>query len=146
VALGPPKTAASVRTVPLPEVINQALAEHLPAFGTGPDGLLFVDDDELPLLRPRFSRHVWRLAVTAVEAILHETGMHELRHFYTSLLIRHGEPVKTVQARLGHATAAETLDTYSHLWPDADNTTRTAADSALKIDSITDTVRTKIGH
>ncbi|MEV8029171.1 tyrosine-type recombinase/integrase [Cellulosimicrobium funkei] len=39
---------------------------------------------------------------------------HELRHFYASPLIRHGESVKTVQARLGHASAVETLDTYSH--------------------------------
>jgi integrase len=66
-----------------------------------------------------------------------------LRHFYASLLIRHGESVKTVQSRLGHATAAETLDTYSHLWPDADDTTRTAVDSVLKIDPAADTVRTK---
>ena len=49
---------------------------------------------------------------------------HELRHYYASLLIRHGESVKTVQARLGHASASETLDTYSHLWPDNDERTR----------------------
>jgi integrase len=53
-----------------------------------------------------------------------------LRHFYASLLIRHGESVKTVQARLGHASAAETLDTYRHLWPDNDDRTREAVDSA----------------
>jgi integrase len=52
--------------------------------------------------------------------------MHDLRHYYASLLIRHGESVKTVQRRLGHATAAETLDTYSHLWPDSDDRTREA--------------------
>jgi hypothetical protein len=34
-----------------------------------------------------------------------------------------------VQTRLGHATAAETLDTYSHLWPDSDDRTRDAIDS-----------------
>lgn len=45
--------------------------------------------------------------------------------------IRHGESVKTVQARLGHASAAETLDTYSHLWPDSDDRTRFAVDSVL---------------
>ena len=43
------------------------------------------------------------------------TGLHLPRHYYASLLIRYGESVKTVQVRLGHATAAETLDTYSHL-------------------------------
>jgi len=140
---GPPKTAASARTVPLPDVVTEVLAEHLWVFGIGPDRLLFVDDDGLPLLRPRFSRHVWRPAVAAVETVPHGTGMHELRHFYASLLIRHGESAKTVQSRLGHATAAETLDTYSHLWPDADDTTRTAIDSVLKIYPAADTVRTK---
>ena len=59
------------------------------------------------------------------------TGLHPLRHYYASLLIRHGESIKTVQARLGHATAAETLDTYSHLWPDSDDRTREAVDSQL---------------
>jgi len=43
-----------------------------------------------------------------------------LRHYYASLLIRHGESVKVVQLRLGHATAAETLDTCAHLWPDSE--------------------------
>ena len=57
--------------------------------------------------------------------------MHGLRHFYASLLIRHGESVKTVQARLGHASAAETLDTYSHLWPDSEDRTRRAIDTVL---------------
>jgi hypothetical protein len=39
--------------------------------------------------------------------------------------------VKTVQRRLGHATAAETLHTYAHLWPDSDERTREAIDSVL---------------
>ena len=59
------------------------------------------------------------------------TGFHSLRHYYASLLIRHGESVKVVQARLGHASASETLDTYSHLWPDSDDQTRQAIDSVL---------------
>lgn len=55
--------------------------------------------------------------------------MHALRHYYASLLIRYGESVKTVRERLGLAIAAETLDTYSHLWPDSDDRTREAIDS-----------------
>ena len=65
-------------------------------------------------------------------ASLPSATFHALRHFYASLLIRHGESVKTVQARLGHASAAETLDTYSHLWPDSDDRTRAAVDSVLR--------------
>jgi hypothetical protein len=56
---------------------------------------------------------------------------HALRHYCASLLIRHGESVKTVQARLGHARAVETLDTYPHLWPNSDDWTREAIDSVL---------------
>ncbi len=36
-----------------------------------------------------------------------------------------------VQARLGHASATETLDTYSHLWPDSDDRTKAAVDAVL---------------
>jgi integrase len=48
-----------------------------------------------------------------------------------SALIHHGESVRVVQSRLGHATAAETLDTYSHLWPDSEDRTRAAVETAL---------------
>ena len=44
---------------------------------------------------------------------------HDLRHFLASLLIASGADVKVVQARLRHASAKTTLDTYGHLWPDA---------------------------
>jgi integrase len=67
---------------------------------------------------------------------------HDLRHYYASLLIRHNESVKVVQARLGHASAAETLDTYSHLWPDSEDRTRIAVDEVLGAGSAADSVRT----
>jgi len=82
------------------------------------------------LRRNRFSERVWRPAV-AKARLRPGTRFHELRHYYASLLIRHGEPVKTVQARLGHASAGETLDTYAHLWPDSEDRTREAVDSVL---------------
>lgn len=56
---------------------------------------------------------------------------HDLRHYYASLLIRHGESVVTVQKRLGHKTPEETLRTYLHLWPDSEDRTRAAVDSVL---------------
>lgn len=61
----------------------------------------------------------------------HTVVFHDLRHYYASLLIRHGASVKVVQARLGHKSAGETLDTYSHLWPDDDDRTRGAVDAVL---------------
>jgi integrase len=129
--LAPPKTSASHRTIPLPQVVVTALSEHVRQFPvTHPDGLLFTDDGEA-LRRTAFSREVWRPTIAQLPDLPVATGMHDLRHYYASLLIRHGESVKTVQRRLGHATAAETLDTYSHLWPDSDDRTREAVDAIL---------------
>jgi integrase len=126
--LGPPKTQASNRTIPLPQVAVDALAAHLAAFPAAPDSLMFTLSGR-PITRSVFG-HRWRAAVQA-SGLPAGTGFHALRHYYASLLIRHGESVKTVQARLGHASAVETLDTYSHLWPDSDDRTRDAIDSVL---------------
>jgi integrase len=128
--LTPPKTAASVRTVPLPVVVVDALAAHLAEFPAGPDGFVFTDEDGSPVRRANFSRDVWVPMRSALGLPVSVT-CHDLRHDYASLLIRHGESVKTVQARLGHASAAETLDTYSHLWPDSDDRTREAINAVL---------------
>jgi integrase len=106
----------------------------LGAFQPLGDGFVFVTAAGNPIRRTAFG-DVWRAAVKAASAPA-GTGFHQLRHFYASLLIRHGESVKTVQARLGHASASETLDTYSHLWPDSDDRTRTAVDSVLFADFV----------
>jgi integrase len=58
---------------------------------------------------------------------------HDLRHYFASLLIADGADVKTVQARLRHASAKTTLDTYGHIWPDRDESTRAAVDAVLTI-------------
>ena len=128
-ALAPPRTAASHRTIPLPRVVLDALAAHVARYPVGPDGLILVNEAGTPIRRTRFSV-VWRRTVTAAGAP-EGTGFHALRHFYASLLIRHGESVKVIQARLGHASASGTLDTYSHLWPDAEDRTRAAVDDVL---------------
>jgi integrase len=125
--LGPPKTEASVRTVPLAQVVVEALAAHLAAFPT--DGLLFTWPSGRPI-RPQSWKNEWAPAVARAGAPA-GTGFHALRHHFASLLIRYGESVTVVQHRLGHASAAETLGTYSHLWPDSDERTREAIDTVL---------------
>lgn len=60
-----------------------------------------------------------------------EASMHDLRHFYASALIKNRESVKTVQRRLGHSKPSITLDTYTHLWPDDEDTTRVAIEAVL---------------
>jgi integrase len=125
---GPTKTPASNRTIPLPQVVVDALAVHLRDHPAGETGLVFTLGGA-PITRYAFG-HLWRPIANEV-GIETGTGMHALRHYYASLLIRFGESVKTVQVRLGHASASETLDTYSHLWPDSADRTRAAIDSVL---------------
>jgi integrase len=57
--------------------------------------------------------------------------IHDLRHYFASLLIAAGLDIKTVQARLRHASAKTTLDTYGHLWPDKDESARAAVSVAF---------------
>ncbi|WP_082569196.1 tyrosine-type recombinase/integrase [Microbacterium sp. Root180] len=57
--------------------------------------------------------------------------VHDLRHYFASLLIASGLDVKTVQTRLRHSSAKTTLDTYGHIWPDRDDSTRAAVSEAF---------------
>ena len=57
------------------------------------------------------------------------------------MLIASGLDVKVVQARLRHVSAKTTLDTYSHLWPDKDESARAAVSNVLAARA--DSLRTK---
>jgi integrase len=129
---GPPKTRASVREIPLPTSVAEALAKHIEQYPPGPYGLLFTTSHG-HAWRWTTLGEVWRAKMRAAK--LEGFDFHELRHYYASLLIRYGESIKTVQARLGHKSAEETLNTYSHLWPDSDDRSRDAVDAALRAES-----------
>jgi hypothetical protein len=40
---------------------------------------------------------------------------------------------RVIQARLGHATITETMDTYGHLYPDAEDLGRGGIDTILAV-------------
>ena len=42
---------------------------------------------------------------------------HDVRHTHASLLLARGTPVLDVSRRIGHASAAMTLDVYGHVVP-----------------------------
>jgi integrase len=56
---------------------------------------------------------------------------HDLRHTHATILLIRGVNPKIVQERLGHATVSMTLDTYSHLLPDNQDSAVTAIKSSL---------------
>jgi hypothetical protein len=81
--------------------------------------------------------------------VTHPTTWNSLRRQKNSMgasgLIAAGCDVVTVQRALGHSSAAITLTTYSHLWPDANDRTRKAAAGlfAEAIGSTADALRTE---
>lgn len=124
-----PKTKRSVRRVPIPGVLVDVLAAHLAEHPAGPDGYVFTNTAGRPLRRNLFGES-WRRAV-ADAGLPKGTRFHDLRHTYASMLIEAGESVTVVSKRLGHASPVETLETYSHLWPDSDEHTVAVLDAAF---------------
>jgi integrase len=137
--LGPPKSRASYRDVPLPEFALTALAEQVRLYAREVDvetaeggrdtlRLLFTSVTGLPLKANRLSP-AWLAARKA--AGLDGVNFHRLRHTYASLLIDQNVSPKKLQARLGHASITETMDTYGHLYPDDDTSVREVIESAF---------------
>ena len=128
--LGPPKSEASFRSVPLADVVLETLAEHVRVFPPVA-GYVFGDERGRPVTRSRWGV-IWRPAATVAGLDL-GVGLHALRHYFASVLIASGQSVKAVQSVLGHASADETLNTYAHLWPDSDDRVRAALDDVFRI-------------
>ena len=132
--LGPTKTSASVRAVPINDLLlaelNRHMRDHRPVEIEPGATLIFTNSEGRPLRRDTLGKS-WRKIRTELELPAEARGWHSLRHTYASALIHAGLSVKTVQARLGHASAVETLEVYSHLWPDSEDDTRAAIDGWL---------------
>lgn len=111
------KTKGSSAPVPVPRELTLMLSASVQQF----PGPTLVTDGRGERVGP------WIVdrAVNRVRPV-DELHFHCLRHHLASLLIDSGCDVKTVQARMRHSSAKTTLDVYGHLWPDKDETTRTA--------------------
>ncbi|UZX04027.1 site-specific integrase [Arthrobacter sp. CDRTa11] len=119
----------SERLVHIPDALVQMLAHHVQHVGVhSVHQWLFVGDGGLPP-HQNTSGYWWRKTVAA--AGLSNVRLHDLRHFYASGLIAAGCDVVTVQRALGHSKATTTLNTYSHLWPTAEDRTRSAAGAMM---------------
>jgi integrase len=134
--IGPPKSAAGSRTVPLPPIVVNTLWEWKLACGVSV--LAFPDDRGEPVPLRVLCRMGWHRAQVAAGVVdstgqAKYPGIHALRHFYASWCINRRAdgglelPIKVVQSRLGHASIKMTSDTYGHLFPRADDGSEMAA-------------------
>lgn len=125
----PLKTDASRASLPIPHSLALALSAHVSKWSD--EGFALVNEwgDQLA---PWTLQRAIRTARAKVPGLPPDFRFHDLRHYLASMLIASGADVKVVQARLRHASAKTTLDTYAHLWPDSDESTRTAIDAVMK--------------
>jgi integrase len=112
-----PKSDASVREVPLPWQVAEAIARQMPAGGdaaalvfAGPGGGFRRSRGERTPLSPGNFRRVYQRAVrkaaTTAEATLAHLnlrGPHDLRHTYATWLEEAGIPTRVIDELMGHA-------------------------------------------
>lgn len=136
--LGPPKTAASLRTIPLLPMAIDALEEWRPNCPKGGLDLVFpTGSGKVEGHSNIITRGYWPTQVAAGLSIPTKkvdaegntkfkgkySGLHALRHWYASWCINRRSDgglemlPKQLQERLGHSNISVTLDTYSHLFP-----------------------------
>jgi integrase len=126
--LGPTKTNRSRRTISLDPTTVEVLQAHRvvqdqeraiagEAWDPSYD-LVICDGTGRPEHPDRFSRQFQRyVRATDLPPL---RGPHNLRHTWATLALRAGVHPKVVSDRLGHATIAVTIDTYSHVAPSLD--------------------------
>jgi len=142
VAVVPPKYG-SEREVFVPDELLQMLAQHVERVGVrGDEGWLFGG----PGTGPRHTNTMaywWGKTVKA--AGVEGVTPHDLRHYFASGLIAAGCSVATVQRALGHASPSVTLNTYTHLWPTAEDHTRRASGELMRtaLGAPADSLRTR---
>lgn len=138
-SLGDPKTAKSRRSVRLTETAVEALRAHLArqleeidrmgAFYQ--DSGLVIATEKGTIVNPTNLRRR-SFAPLLERAKLPGMRFHDLRHTCATLLLTKNVNPKVVSEMLGHASISITLDTYSHVLPNMQDSAARALEEALR--------------
>ena len=121
------KTAKSRRTIPLPISILPKLKEHKRQqtehrFKLGSvyenHNLVFANEIGKPHHYRNLTQRHYEKILKRAELDKEGFVLYSLRHSCATLLLSAGENAKVVSERLGHSSVKMTLDTYSHVLPD----------------------------
>src|SRR5512132_3420348 len=127
---GPTKTGAGLRTVTLPTVAAEALAEHLSVYAeAGPNGLVFPAARGGPIRRSNFTRRVW--IPTTRAAGVEGLRFHDLRHTAATLAVAAGASTRELMVRMGHSSSAAALR-YQHVMAGRDAAIAAALDELVR--------------
>ncbi|PWC81234.1 site-specific integrase [Azospirillum sp. TSH64] len=126
--IGPTKTKGSRRRIVIPDDLRIELKSWRIACPKGPLDLVFPNGsgkvESLSNIANRFWYPLQVEAKVVGEDGKARYGIHALRHFRASVLIESRADIKEVQRELGHSSAQITLDTYGHLFDDAEANAR----------------------
>jgi integrase len=125
----PLKTDGSDQPIPIPQHLALLLSASVQVY---PSEMMVTNGPGTDRCGPWIIERAIRDVRDKIDGIPEGFSFHDLRHYVASLLIASGADIKTVQARMRHATARTTLDTYGHLWPDADESTRSAIGAVIE--------------
>ncbi|MBI1759338.1 MAG: site-specific integrase [Actinobacteria bacterium] len=113
-----PKTARGYRTLALDPVTAHAVQEHIKRWRAERRAvghvspLLFCWPDGQPVHPQTITDRFFRLSRDAGLPVIR---LHDVRHSYATAALKAGVHPKIVSERLGHASVAFTLQTYSHV-------------------------------
>jgi hypothetical protein len=124
----PLKTEGSAEPVRIPQDPALMLSASVQRY---PSEMMVTNGEGTDRCGPWIIERAVRDAREQIDGLPEAFSFHDLRNYLVSLLIASGADIKTVQARMRHASARTTLDTYSHLWPDADESTRAAVGAVI---------------
>lgn len=136
--VGPPKSARSRRTIPLPQVCIKALEKHraeqrderADAGDNWQDNGLVFCTRQGNYLEPRNMNRLFDLLIE--RAGVRRIRFHDLRHTCATLLLAQNVQPRVVMEVLGHSQLSMTTDLYGHVMPTSLRAAATAMDSAFK--------------
>ena len=138
-----PKTKTSRRRIPLTPTTSVTLRDWWEEQTTNrlSLGLLALSDTDLVFAHPDGSpltpgtvSQAWQRAVG--KAGYPGIRLHDARHTHATLMLQQGVHPKVVQERLGHASIAMTLDTYSHVLPGIQEQAALRFEEGLKVQTL----------
>lgn len=104
-----PKTEQSVRTIDIPDFLNEEIMEYTKRLYKYPhDARIFPMVAEA--VQHKMKRNIEKAGVKKIR-------VHDLRHSHVAYLIHQGVAPLLIKQRLGHKDIQITLNTYGHLYP-----------------------------
>lgn len=136
--LGPPKSRAGRRDIPLAPMVKNALREWKLLCPKSKQGLVFPNEQGEPLWHTNLYIQCFQKLLSACGLVVKKEessvasesiensaalqhglyNFHSLRHAAASLFIEQGWSPKKVQMVMGHSSIQVTFDVYGHLFPD----------------------------